>query len=286
MKTFYFLAVPQFKDCGKKPEVLYKVQGVMSKDNPLMEFCNFNQTGGSIGIKGISRCRKISQGKLLFISKKAKRISKAFYGAWGRYYFDHKINTLYDHVVLSDSDLVERYNYLLQEKESTGDADAFLKDCYDLSIRQKKLDIELWKNKADQVMCSFDNHSFTYLLSSPQSTLIDYFARKYFQKETEINLLRDRLGILEYPTFKDFTGRCTAEECHWFSIMRTAKLIKPVIHIAEQKDFEVDLYRVGRKAANSALDMSAERLSFLMQRGRICYRSGYDYYFACSGQCA
>ena len=38
MKTFYFLAVPQFSDLGMKPEALYKVQGVMSQDNPLTEF--------------------------------------------------------------------------------------------------------------------------------------------------------------------------------------------------------------------------------------------------------
>ena len=38
MNTFYFLAVPQFSDLDMKPEVLYRVKGVMSQDNPLTEF--------------------------------------------------------------------------------------------------------------------------------------------------------------------------------------------------------------------------------------------------------
>ena len=110
MKTFYFLAVPQFSDLDMKPEVLYRVKGVMSQDNPLTEFYKSRESADTLCIKGLTWCRKVYPRKLLRICKDAKRISSAFYGAWGRYYFDHSINTVYDQVLLSDSELVESYN--------------------------------------------------------------------------------------------------------------------------------------------------------------------------------
>ena len=286
MKTFYFLAVPQFDDCDMKPEVLYKVQGVMSKDNPLMEFCNFNKSGSSIGISGVSKYRKISSRRFQFVSKNAKKISSAFYGAWGRYYFDHGISTIYDPVVLSDCELVERYKYLLQEKESTGDEDSFLKGCYDLSIRQKVLDLDFWKREAKDVHEKFYDHFYYYPFSSPNKVLEEYFSRKFLQKEAEINLVRDRLGVLDYAEFKDFTRRCSANECNWFRIMRSAKRIKPVISLADKRVVEDNPFAFSKKLASCSQDMSAERLSFLMLRGYYYYRFGYDFYFACSDRCA
>ena len=286
MKTFYFLAVPQFSDLGMKPEVLYMVQGVMSQDNPLTEFYKGRESADTLCIKGLTWCRKVYPRKMLRICKDAKRISSAFYGAWARYYFNHSINTVYDPVLLSDSELVENYNYLLQEKESTGDEDAFLKGCYDLSIRQKVIDMDFWRQEAKEVHEKFYDYYYYYPFSSPNKVLEEYFARKYLQKEAEINLLRDRLGVLDYAEFKEFTSRCSATECNWFSVMRRAKLIKPVIRVAKKRVVEDNPFTFGKKLVNYAQDMSAERLSFLMLRGYYYYRFGYDFYFACSDRCA
>ena len=286
MKTFYFLAVPQFSDLDMKPEAIYRVQGELSQDNPLTEFYKGRERADTLGIKGLTWCRKLYPRKLLRICKDAKRISNAFYGAWGRYYFDHSINTVYDPVLLSDSGLVENYNYLLQEKESTGDEDAFLKGCDDLSIRQKVIDMDFWKQEAKDVHEKFYDYYYYYPFSSPNKVLEEYFGRKYLQKEAEINLLRDRLGVLDYAEFKDFTSRCSANECNWFSVMRRAKVIKPVIRVAKKRVVEDNPFEFGKKLANYSQDMSAERLSFLMLRGYYYYRFGYDFYFACSDRCA
>ena len=54
MKTFYFLAVPQFSDLDMKPEVLYRVQGVMSQENPLTELYKGRESVDALGIKGLT----------------------------------------------------------------------------------------------------------------------------------------------------------------------------------------------------------------------------------------
>ena len=92
--------------------------------------------------------------------------------------------------------------------------------------------------------------------------------------------------MLDYAEFKDFTSRCSANECNWFSVMRRAKVIKPVIRVAKKRVVEDNPFEFGKKLANYSQDMSAERLSFLMLRGYYYYRFGYDFYFACSDRCA
>ena len=134
MQNYQIIAVPQFENCGLQKEVLYKINGEISVDNPLSRFLpckNMPSYEARLFVPG--KGRLIRSTDLLYILRKAKAISSAFYGAWSRHYFGKKIGHLEDKVLLSDKDLISEYK-CLRKGESP------LLSPTQISLAQKELD--------------------------------------------------------------------------------------------------------------------------------------------------
>ena len=92
MQNYQIIAIPQFENCGLQKEVLYKINGEISVDNPLSRFLpckNMPSYEARLFVPG--KGRLLSSTDLLYILRKAKAISSAFYGAWSRHYFGKRL---------------------------------------------------------------------------------------------------------------------------------------------------------------------------------------------------
>ena len=126
MNTICFYAVPKFSDSSLKPEVFYKLDGFASADNPLSRF---------------GRSRKLDKRDLLYVIRNAREISLSFNDALVRYYFDQSIGMISDHVTLTDAELIREYDSLKSEHQA--DSEEFLRACYEISLKQKQLDLKM-----------------------------------------------------------------------------------------------------------------------------------------------
>lgn len=286
MQTISITAIPKYRNCGLKTDVLYKVRSVMSPDNPLNCFWKDKESSRFyIPGKGV----KLPQWFNKFAYKNAKKISSAFFSAWGRSHFENGIDTVRFYTVLKDEELVK--NYLAVKEQLSTDSEGFTNACYKLCLEQKQLDLEADK-KAYEDLCQefLDPYYHWFYPVGRQfddigSVIPDFYESienvlksRFRRKEAEINLLRHKLGLLEYNEFKKFTQTCSAGECDWFRFMSQAKTLVPVVNIGITSKFEGNVYQYGELLAKQSDDMSSERLKFLLLKERYCMGFGYDLY--------
>lgn len=284
MQTISIVAIPKYRNCGLKTEVLYQVRSVMSPDNPLNQFYkdmekNRFYTPG----KGVKLPKWFNE----FAYKNAKKISSAFFSAWGRTHFEKGIDTVRLYTVLKDENLIQ--GYLEAKEKLSDDREGFTNACYKLCLEQKLLDLEADKNTYDKLCEEFldpyyhwfypmgrqlDGSKIPDFCESIENVLKSRFRRK----EAEINLLRHKLGLLEYHEFKQFTQTCSAGECDWLRFMSQAKSLVPVVNIGVKSKFEGNVYQYGELLAKQSDDMSTERLKFLLLMEHYCMGFGYDLY--------
>ena len=273
MQNYQIIAVPQFENCGLQKEVLYKVNGEISVDNPLARFLpckNMPRYEARLFVPG--KGRLLRSKDLLYILHKAKGISSSFYGAWGRYYFGKKIGHIEDKVLLSDKDLISDYKCLMSGASS-------LLSPTQLSLAQKELDYRFLQEEAKHILEISQDMYYTRDNFDINKGLKDYLTRMLRQKEAEMFLLKDRLGRLEYDSFKEYTNRCTAGECNWFGVMRNAESIRSTFSMSEKRKPVDNSYQFGTSIAAQQSDMSSERIYYLMARAILYTGPGYDIYF-------
>ena len=122
------------------------------------------------------------------------------------------------------SELLQPFLSLKSEHQS--DSEEFFRGCYEISLKQKQLDLEFMAMESELLLkTSFDAYS-NHGKYNLNKALKEYFKARNF----EINLLLDRLGRLSYDSFKLVTKHWSANYCNLFGVMRKAKLIKPVIN--------------------------------------------------------
>ena len=105
-----------------------------------------------------------------------------------------------DSVTLTDAELIREYDSLKSEHQS--DSEDFLRGCYEISLKQKQLDLKFMAMESELLLktsfVAYSNHG-KYNLNKAMK---EYFKARNFQKELEINLLLDMLGRLIYDSFK------------------------------------------------------------------------------------
>lgn len=277
MQTISILAIPKYKDSGMKTEVLYQVRSDMSVDNPLNCFC-----------KDMESSRYYTPGKGLklpkwfpeFAIKKAKKISKAFYGAWGRHYFE-KRPVVHDHVILRDPQLIECYCSLASQLQLSDDREQFMKGCCQLSLEQKLIDLEYYKQEVENVH-NFYERLLRRDLPESLEPIDNYLRSSLSHKQAEILLLKHQQGNLDYSALKALANKWPAGKCDWFRIMGDAKCTKHILDIGPKYQLETNIYRFGERAAMQQDDMSAERLIFLMKQAQYFMLPGFDMYLQCA----
>lgn len=289
MQTISILAIPKYKDSGMKTEVLYQVRSNMSVDNPLNCFC-----------KDMESSRYYTPGKGLklpkwfpeFAIKKAKKISKALYGAWGRHYFE-KRPVVHDHVILRDPQLIECYCSLASQYELcddlldasqlqlSDDREQFMKGCCQLSLEQKLIDLEYYKQEVENVH-NFYERLLRRDLPESLEPIDNYLRSSLSHKQAEILLLKHQQGNLDYSALKALANKWPAGKCDWFRIMGDAKCTKHILDIGPKYQLETNIYRFGERAAMQQDDMSAERLIFLMKQAQYFMLPGFDMYLQCA----
>ena len=277
MQTISILAIPKYKDSGMKTEVLYQVRSNMSVDNPLNCFC-----------KDMESSRYYTPGKGLklpkwfpeFAIKKAKKISKAFYGAWGRHYFE-KRPVVHDHVILRDPQLIECYCSLASQLQLSDDREQFMKGCCQLSLEQKLIDLEYYKQEVENVH-NFYERLLRRDLPESLEPIDNYLRSSLSHKQAEILLLKHQQGNLDYSALKALANKWPAGKCDWFRIMGDAKCTKHILDIGPKYQLETNIYRFGERAAMQQDDMSAERLIFLMKQAQYFMLPGFDMYLQCA----
>ena len=146
MQNYQIIAVPQFENCGLQKEVLYKINGEIYVDNPLSRFlpCK-NMPSYEVRLFVPGKGRLIRSTDLLYILRKAKAISSAFYGAWSRHYFGRKIGRIEDKVLLSDKGLISDYKCMRSGKIS-------LLSPAQISLAQKELDYRFFQEEAKHIL--------------------------------------------------------------------------------------------------------------------------------------
>ena len=103
-----------------------------------------------------------------------------------------------DSVTLTDAELIREYDSLKSEHQS--DSEDFLRGCYEISLKQKQLDLEFMAMESELLLkTSFDAYS-NHGKYNLNKAMKEYFKARNFQKELEINLLLDRLGRLSYDS--------------------------------------------------------------------------------------
>lgn len=289
MQTISIVAIPRYKDSGMKTEVLYQVRSNMSVDNPLNYFCkNMEQSRYYKADKGL----KLPDWFPEFAIKKAKKISDAFYGAWGRQYFE-KRPIVYDHVILRNKQLIEQYYSLasqyelsedlsnVNQQQLNDDNEQFVKSCCQLSIEQKLIDLEYYKQEVENVH-NFYKRLFRSSFEEEMKLIDKYLKSSLIHKESEILLLERQQGTLEYSTLKKLANEWPAGKCDWFRIMSDAKCTKHIVDVGSKYQLETNIYRFGERAAMQQDDMSAERLIFLMKQAQYFMLPGFDMYLQCA----
>ncbi len=122
------------------------------------------------------------------------KISLSFNDALVRHYFDQSIGMISDHATLTDAELISEYDSLKSEHQA--DSEEFLRACYEISLKQKQLDLKFMAMESELLLkISFDAYS-NHGKYNLHKALKEYFKARNFQKELEINLLLDRLGRL------------------------------------------------------------------------------------------
>ena len=273
MQNYQIIAVPQFENCGLQKEVLYKINGEISVDNPLSRFLpckNMPSYEARLFVPG--KGRLIRSTDLLYILRKAKAISSAFYGAWSRHYFGKKIGYLEDKVLLSDKDLISEYKCLMSGESS-------LLSPTQISLAQKELDYRFFQEEAKHILEISQDMYYRCDDFDINKGLKDYLTRMLRHKEAGMFLLKDRLSRLEYKSFKEYTSRCTAGECNWFGVMRSAESIRSTFSLCEKRKPIDNPYQFGASIAAQQSDMSSERIYYLMARAILYTGPRYDIYF-------
>ena len=217
MQNYQIIAVPQFENCGLEKELLYKVNGEISFDNPLSRLLpckNMPRYEARLFVPG--KGRLLRSKDMLYILRKAKAISSAFYGAWSRHYFGKKIGYLEDKVLLSDGDLISDYKCMRSGKSS-------LLSPTQISLAQKELDYRFFQEEAKHILEISQDMYYRCDDFDINKGLKDYLTRMLRHKEAGMFLLKDRLGRLEYKSFKEYTSRCTTGECNWFGVLRVSQ---------------------------------------------------------------
>lgn len=266
MQTICFYAVPKRFNNILKSEKVYEVKGFISSDNPLYNF---------------GKSRKLMLRDLFYVIKNAREISVAFYDAFARHYFDKCPGSVNDYVMLSDAELVKNYKSLLHQYHAAFEQEEFMQGCYEISLKQKLLDLSFWHEEEERILDAYAVYHYHYGKYDLRRALKEYFYGRDIQKELGINLLLDRLGRLDYASFKQVAGRWSANDCNYFGVIRRAEVIKPVFSMGERK-LDENPYHFAQKLALSSNDMSAGRLSFLMLRACSFLHPDYDFYYKCA----
>ena len=289
MQTISIVAIPRYKDSGLKTEVLYRVRSNMSVDNPLN--CFYKNMEGSryyTSGKGV----KLPKWFPEFAIKKAKMISKAFYGAWGRHYFE-KRPIVRDHVIPREPQLIERYCSLANQYnlcddlldasqlQLNEDREQFMKGCCQLSLEQKLIDLNSYQKEVENVH-NFYERLLRRDLPEALEPIDNYLKSSLSHKQAEILLLKHQQGNLDYPALKALANKWPAGKCDWFRIMGDAKCTEHILDIGPKYQLETNIYRFGERAAMQQDDMSAERLIFLMKQTQYFMLPGFDMYMQCA----
>lgn len=85
-------------------------------------------------------------------------IGLSFNDALVRHYFDQSIGMISDHVTLTDAEIISEYDSLKSKHQA--DSEEFLRACYEISLKQKQLDLEFMAMESELLLkTSFDAYS-------------------------------------------------------------------------------------------------------------------------------
>ena len=173
MQTICFYAVPKRFNTILQSEKVYELKGYISSDNPLYNF---------------GKSRKLMLRDLFYVIKNAREISVALYDAFARHYFDKCPGSVNDYVMLSDAALVKNYKSLLHQYHAECEREEFLQGCYEISLKQKLLDLSFWHEKEKSILDVYAAYNYHYGKYDLRRALRDYFYGRDIQKELGINL--------------------------------------------------------------------------------------------------